>query len=50
MREEYRPKIVYIKGIHNTIADTVLQLEYDCIATQEERYTIEVLKRTQKKL
>jgi hypothetical protein len=27
--EEYGPKIVYIKGIHNTIADTVLQLEYD---------------------
>jgi hypothetical protein len=27
--EEYGPKIVYIKGIHNTIADTVLRLEYD---------------------
>jgi hypothetical protein len=27
--EEYRPKIVYIKGIHNTMADTVLWLEYD---------------------
>jgi hypothetical protein len=27
--EEYRPKIVYIKGIHNTVADAVLQLEYD---------------------
>jgi hypothetical protein len=27
--EEYGPKIVYIKGIHNTIADAVLQLEYD---------------------
>jgi hypothetical protein len=27
--EEYGPKIVYIKGIHNTVADTVLQLEYD---------------------
>jgi hypothetical protein len=27
--EEYRPKIVYIKGIHNTIADAVLRLEYD---------------------
>ncbi len=26
---EYRPKIIYIKGIHNTVADTVLQLEYD---------------------
>jgi hypothetical protein len=27
--EENGPKIVYIKGIHNTIADAVLQLEYD---------------------
>ncbi len=27
--EEYGPKIVYIEGIHNTVADVVLQLEYD---------------------
>jgi hypothetical protein len=27
--EEYGPKIVYIKGIHNTMADAVLWLEYD---------------------
>jgi hypothetical protein len=27
--EEYRPEIVYIKGIHNTMADAVLRLEYD---------------------
>ncbi len=27
--EEYGPKIVYIKGIHNTVADAVLLLEYD---------------------
>jgi hypothetical protein len=27
--EEYKPKIVYIKGIHNTVADAVLRLEYD---------------------
>jgi hypothetical protein len=27
--EEYRPKIVYIKGIHITLADAVLRLEYD---------------------
>ena len=25
----YEPKIVYIKGIHNTVADAVLWLEYD---------------------
>ncbi len=29
MLEEYGPKIVYIKGIYNTIADAVLRLEYD---------------------
>ncbi len=27
--EEYGPKIVYFKGIHNTVADAVLRLEYD---------------------
>jgi hypothetical protein len=27
--EEYWPKIVYIKGIHNTIANAVLRLEND---------------------
>jgi hypothetical protein len=27
--EEYGPKIVYIKGIHNTVADTISWLEYD---------------------
>jgi hypothetical protein len=27
--EEYGPKIVYIKGIHNTIADAISRLEYD---------------------
>jgi hypothetical protein len=27
--EEYGPKIIYIKGIHNTIADAVLCLDYD---------------------
>ncbi len=28
--EEYGPKNIYIKGMHNTIADAVSQLEYDC--------------------
>jgi hypothetical protein len=27
--EEYGPKIVYIEGIHSTMADAVLRLEYD---------------------
>ncbi len=27
--EEYTPNIIYIKGIHNTVADAILQLGYD---------------------
>ncbi len=27
--EDYGPKIIYIKGIHNTVADAVSWLEYD---------------------
>jgi hypothetical protein len=27
--EEYAPEIVYIKGIHNTVADAISQLEYN---------------------
>jgi hypothetical protein len=27
--EEYATKIIYIKGIHNTVVDATLQLEYD---------------------
>ncbi len=27
--EKYGPKIVYIKGIHNTVADAVSWLDYD---------------------
>jgi hypothetical protein len=27
--EEYGPKIIYIKGIHNTVADAIPWLEYD---------------------
>ncbi len=29
MLEEYQPEIVFIKGIHNSVADAVLRLEYD---------------------
>jgi hypothetical protein len=32
--EEYGPKIVLIKGIHNTVADAVLRLEYDPSVSQ----------------
>ena len=27
--EEYAPEIIYIKGIHNTIADAISRLDYD---------------------
>ena len=36
--EEYRPTIVYIKGIHNTVADAISWLDYRPI--QEDRLTI----------
>jgi hypothetical protein len=37
--EEYRPKIVYIKCIHNTIANTISWLEYDPSVNQiAEKY------------
>jgi hypothetical protein len=32
--EDYGPEIVYIKGMHNTIADAVLRLEYDSSVNQ----------------
>jgi hypothetical protein len=45
--EEYRPKIVYVKVMHNTIADTVLWLEYDPSINQtaESFHTTEVRNR-----
>ena len=27
--DEYAPKIIYIKGIHNTVADAISRLDYD---------------------
>ncbi len=27
--EEYAPNIIYIKSIHNTVVDAILQLDYD---------------------
>ncbi len=42
--EEYRPKSFYIRGIHNTMADAVLQLEYDLSVnkTSESFHTTKV--------
>jgi hypothetical protein len=37
--EEYAPKIIYIKGIHNTVADAFLQLEYDPKLNKNNEYT-----------
>ncbi len=37
--EEYAPEIVYIKGIHNTVADTILQLECDPKLNTSNEYT-----------
>ncbi len=44
MLEEYGPEIIYIKGIHNTVADAVLWLEYDPSVnrTAESFYTTNV--------
>jgi hypothetical protein len=48
--EEYGPKIVYIKGIHNTIADAISWLEYDpsINRTAENYHMTKVKKRSSK--
>jgi len=33
--EEYGPEIVYIKGIHNTVADAISRLEYTPIKHEQ---------------
>jgi hypothetical protein len=49
--EEYGPKIAYIKGIHNTVADTISRLEYDPIVNQtaENYHMTKVTKRSLKR-
>jgi hypothetical protein len=37
--EEYAPKIIHIKGIHNTVAGAILQLEYDPKLNKTNEYT-----------
>ncbi len=37
--EEYAPKIVYIKGIHNKVTDTVSWLEYNPALNPTNEYT-----------
>jgi hypothetical protein len=45
--EEYGPEILYIKGIHNTVVDAVLWLEYDSSVnkTAESFHTTKVRSR-----
>jgi hypothetical protein len=45
--EEYGPKIVHIKGIHNTVADAISQIEYDPSVNQTaENYHLTIVRRT----
>jgi hypothetical protein len=37
--EEYAPEIIYIKGILNTVADTILRLEYDPKLNKTNEYS-----------
>jgi hypothetical protein len=48
--EEYGPKIVYIKCVHNTFADAISQLEYDSSINQtaENYHMMKVKKRSSK--
>jgi hypothetical protein len=48
--EEYGPEIIYIKGIYNTIADTISRLEYDPSVNQTaENYHLTKVKRRSSK-
>jgi hypothetical protein len=49
--EEYKPKIVYIKGVHNTVADAISWLEYDPSINQraENYHMTKVKKRSSKR-
>jgi hypothetical protein len=37
--EKYAPEIIYIKGIHITVADAISQLEYDPKLNTTNEYT-----------
>ncbi len=37
--EEYAPEIVYIKGLHNTVADAISRLEYNPALNSTNEYT-----------
>jgi hypothetical protein len=37
--EEYAPEIIYIKGVHNTVADAISRLDYDPKLNKTNEYT-----------
>jgi hypothetical protein len=37
--EEYAPKLIYMKGIHNTVADAISRLNYDPKLNITNEYT-----------
>ncbi len=37
--EEYAPEMIYIKGIHNTVVEAILQLEHDPKLNKTNKYT-----------
>ncbi len=37
--EEYAPQMMYIKGIHNTVADAISQLDYNPQLNKTNEYT-----------
>jgi hypothetical protein len=39
LSKEYAPEIICIKGIHNTVADAMLQLEYNLKLNTNNEYT-----------
>ncbi len=39
LSEEYAPEIIHVKGIHNTVADAISQLEYDPKLNKTNEYT-----------
>ncbi len=41
--EEYAPKLIHVKGIHNTVADAILQLEHDPKLNKTNEYTHAIL-------
>ena len=50
--EEYGPEIVYIKGIHNTVADALSRLEYDPMVNPDTKQKMSnfAIRKVQKKL